>query len=276
MPLYPQTVFRKVDSADPSESKKISIYSTRRDMSQLSYPLPRETFQFLQALTRNNDREWFNAERQVYQNQVVTPISRLIDRLRPVLQRLEPKLDVSYRVNTTVMRINRDRRFHPEAAPYRTYIKVSFPIQGRKWSDDPVLGFGVFPEYFYVAFRNAGQKRRSFIQRYSQNLKAHREIVERWLVDCQVPKTLQFLGGEHDDIAVISNCSSRWEDWSTLSEPTVGYIWSGSPIERIEAIPFEEVVDRLIRLYFLKLLALSDDVATDSLTYFSRVRELCV
>jgi hypothetical protein len=245
-------------------------------MFQHSYPLPQETFQFLQTLAQNNNTEWFNQNRRVYQSQVVIPIRQIIERLQPTLQQLNPQLDVSYRVNTTVMRINRDRRFNPQASPYRNYIKVSFPIQGCKWSDAPVFGFGVFPNYFYVAFRNAGQKRRSYVQRYGQNLKAHRKIVERWLTDCQISQTLQFLGGEHDEITVLSPCGSQFEDWLTRLEPTVGYLWSGISPQVMEEIAFEDVVDCLIRLYFLNLLALSKDVLKDSLTYFTQLKELCL
>lgn len=231
--------------------------------------LPPLTFLFLQELVQNNQTQWFNDQRQRYQSAVVAPIRSLIGDLTPILTQLNPDLDVSYRVNTTVMRINRDRRFHPAAAPYRTYIKVSFPIQGRKWSEDPVFGFGVFPTYFYVAFRNAGKARQEFVQRYNKNLINHHRIFQRWLECCQVTQRLFFLGGQHDDIEALAPCSPQIEDWLNCIEPTVGRIWSLKDFGS-----FKETVDLLVRLYFLKLLTISEDLEQDAIRYFAMVEQL--
>ncbi|MEH2055252.1 MAG: DUF2461 family protein [Nostoc sp.] len=240
-----------------------------------AFPLPQPTFQFLQALAENNSKTWFDEQRQRYQFEVVTPIRNLIESLAPFLTKLNPDLDVSYRVNTTVMRINRDRRFAPTSPPYRTYIKVSFPIRGRKWSEDPVFGFGIFPNYFYVAFRNAGKERKSFIQQYAHNLTAHQQLFEQWLECCQVSQKLAFLGGEHDAIEVLSPCSPAFEDWRQHLEPTVGQVWTWEKLRQAEGLSLNQVVDLLVRLYFLKLMALSDNLEQDADHYFTVARELC-
>jgi uncharacterized protein (TIGR02453 family) len=233
--------------------------------------LPTESFLFLQDLERNNRTEWFADQRKRYDSDLVAPLRRFIADLAPTLTRLNAELDLTYRINTTVMRINRDRRFQPGADPYRCYVKVSFPVQGRKWSEDPVYGFGIFPDYFYVAFRNAGKSRASFIARFERNIQRHSELFAHWLTHCRVSDHLSMLGGQHEAIEAIATPSNRVEDWLKYDGLTVGKIWKFNPHTAFPG----QVLDILVRVYFLKLFALSDSVESDAERYFALVEELC-
>src|SRR4051812_3155281 len=94
---------------------------------------PAAPMRFLSDLQANNNTTWFAANRGRYDEDVVAPLKTFIATLAPRLRALNPSLDVSYKVNPTVMRINRDQRFAP-GEPYRGYIKCSFPVAGYKWS----------------------------------------------------------------------------------------------------------------------------------------------
>ena len=183
----------------------------RCDLQPQSFP--RQTCDFMKDLDANNSTDWFARAKPRYQQEVVTPLKNVIGALQSAFVPLDHKLNVSYRVNTTVMRINRDRRFQPSAPPYRNYIKVSFPLEGHKWSTDPVLGFGVFPDYFYVAFRNAGNQRKEFCDRFERNMRNHQPLVQRWIDTLNVDRHLNLLGGGHDAIVTTQGCPKLAATW---------------------------------------------------------------
>ncbi|WP_437957065.1 DUF2461 family protein [Sorangium sp. So ce119] len=236
---------------------------------------PSTMMAFLRDLEANNNTRWFHENRERYHEEVVEPLKKFIADLRPWLLALNPSLDVSYKVNTTVMRINRDRRFAPGAPPYRGYVKVSFPLQAHKWSTDPVFGFGIFPSYAYVAFRNAGEKRRPFVDRYFENLRRHRRLVERWATTFDIPSRLVLLGGEHDAVEAEGPCPSGSADWLAIEDPTVGAHWTSKAIDRLGRSFNDVVLEKLTLVYFLKLLAVSDDVPRDAEAYFEVARARC-
>lgn len=85
-----------------------------------------ETSQFFRDLSRNNRKEWMDANRERYREQVVEPFRQLLDRLGPVVLRLNPRFDISGRTGTNFSRINRDIRFARDKSPYRPQMYLLF------------------------------------------------------------------------------------------------------------------------------------------------------
>ena len=85
-----------------------------------------ETFRFFRELARNNRKEWMDANRERYRAHVVEPFRALLDRLGPVVLRLNPHFDVSGRTGTNFSRINRDVRFARDKSPYRAQMYLLF------------------------------------------------------------------------------------------------------------------------------------------------------
>ena len=85
---------------------------------------------FLRRLADNNNREWFAAHRDEYEQlrqQWFDELARLIARLAvhdPRVARITPK--------QATYRIYRDTRFSPDKTPYKTYFSAAFPVQGRR------------------------------------------------------------------------------------------------------------------------------------------------
>ena len=71
---------------------------------------PRDAFTFFAGLARNNNRDWFQAHREVYEQACREPMKQLIAALG------------SDPARTKITRINRDMRFARGQAPYRTHI----------------------------------------------------------------------------------------------------------------------------------------------------------
>ena len=85
-------------------------------------------FDFLKDLAANNEREWFNANKQTYIDQLQTPAQDLVIALGTRLQAISPEIVFDTRTNGTgsLMRIYRDTRFSKDKTPYKTNVSMSF------------------------------------------------------------------------------------------------------------------------------------------------------
>jgi uncharacterized protein (TIGR02453 family) len=77
-----------------------------------------ETMKFLRGLKKNNDREWFEARRDIFERSVKAPMLALIEEINAKLEDFAP--DHVRPANKVAMRIYRDIRFSKNKAPYKT------------------------------------------------------------------------------------------------------------------------------------------------------------
>tara|TARA_A100001391_G_scaffold205201_1_gene204100 strand:+ start:1631 stop:2320 length:690 start_codon:yes stop_codon:yes gene_type:complete len=109
-------------------------------MTQAS-PIGPELFEFLDDLTRHNDRDWFHANKQRYECDVREPALALIEQLGPPLRRSAPMLNaIVKRSGGSLMRIHRDTRFSKDKTPYKTNVGISI----RHQADDNIHAPGVY------------------------------------------------------------------------------------------------------------------------------------
>lgn len=89
-------------------------------------PISHELFDFLDDLGKNNDRDWFNANKARYEEHVREPSLALIEQLAKPLARTAPMLRViAKRTGGSLMRIYRDTRFAKDKTPYKTNVGIS-------------------------------------------------------------------------------------------------------------------------------------------------------
>lgn len=87
----------------------------------------RQTFAFLSFLAANNNREWFEAHKQDYEDFVRTPalnfIGDMSDEMPTISQHFlaQPK-----KVGGSLMRLQRNLRFSRDKTPYKTNIGIQF------------------------------------------------------------------------------------------------------------------------------------------------------
>lgn len=89
---------------------------------------PREGLQFLRSLKRNNNREWFQEHKSIYEAYVKQPIHELIESMAAEFQDFAPEMVASPRVSA--YRIYRDTRFSKDKSPYKTHVAAVFPRSG--------------------------------------------------------------------------------------------------------------------------------------------------
>ena len=90
--------------------------------------LPKEGLQFLRSLKRNNNREWFQKHKSIYETQVKQPMESLIEFMATEFQRFAPEMVASPKASA--YRIHRDTRFSKDKSPYKTHVAAVFPRSG--------------------------------------------------------------------------------------------------------------------------------------------------
>jgi uncharacterized protein (TIGR02453 family) len=83
-----------------------------------------EALKLFRGLKRNNNREWFQARKPVFDEQVKKPMIELCDALNGAMKRFAP--DYCTDPNKAVYRIYRDTRFSADKTPYKDHIAASF------------------------------------------------------------------------------------------------------------------------------------------------------
>lgn len=86
-----------------------------------------DTFKFLKQLARNNNRDWFMANKTRYESDVRGPCLRLIADLAEPLKDLSPQIVANPKpVGGSLFRIYRDARFSADKSPYKTHAGMTF------------------------------------------------------------------------------------------------------------------------------------------------------
>lgn len=114
-----------------------------------------ETFQFFKDLKENNYKEWFDAYKSIYENEILIPLRALVTSLAPAMHNIDPEFEL--RLTKAISRIYRDVRFSKNKEPYKTCMWFTFqiPIPREEWvdvpgyfmelaGDDYTLGMGLF------------------------------------------------------------------------------------------------------------------------------------
>lgn len=114
-----------------------------------------KTFQFLKDIKENNYKEWFDAHKHIYENEVLNPMKALVVGLSPAMHNIDASFEL--RPHRAVSRIYRDIRFSKNKDPYKSRLWLAFqiPISRDDWKDYPgyfieisdegcTLGLGLF------------------------------------------------------------------------------------------------------------------------------------
>jgi uncharacterized protein (TIGR02453 family) len=86
------------------------------------------TFRFLRELGENNDRPWFEANKDRYEREVKRPALRFIEDFESDLAAISPRFRAGPR---SLFRIHRDTRFSGDKSPYKTHVGIQFRHEAR-------------------------------------------------------------------------------------------------------------------------------------------------
>jgi uncharacterized protein (TIGR02453 family) len=86
----------------------------------------KETVRFFAALRKNNDKAWFDRNRETYDKHVMAPAKLFVTAMGERLKTIAPRVVAVPKVNKSIFRINRDTRFSLDPAPYKTNLGIYF------------------------------------------------------------------------------------------------------------------------------------------------------
>ncbi|MCZ6673812.1 MAG: DUF2461 domain-containing protein, partial [Verrucomicrobia bacterium] len=85
------------------------------------------TLKFLAEIEKNNNRDWFQANKDRYQNEYLPSIQNFIEAIGARLKEISSGLNADPRVSGgSMMRIYRDVRFSKDKTPYKNHLGVTF------------------------------------------------------------------------------------------------------------------------------------------------------
>ncbi|MDE0233364.1 MAG: DUF2461 domain-containing protein [bacterium] len=95
-------------------------------------------FDFLMDLRVNNNREWFQGNKDRYERHVKEPLLGFIEDFGPLLHAISPHFVADARANGgSMFRIYRDVRFSKDKSPYKTQAAAQFRHEAGKTAHAP-------------------------------------------------------------------------------------------------------------------------------------------
>ncbi len=108
-----------------------------------------ETLKFLRGLQRNNDREWFEARRQVYESALRAPMLSLLAKVNERMAGFAPEHVKA--PEKTVLRIYRDTRFSKNKLPYKQHYAAWWGRAGMVKTSGAGFYFHLAPKTLTIA-----------------------------------------------------------------------------------------------------------------------------
>lgn len=128
----------------------------------------KETVSFFRKLKKNNSRDWFEANRHIYDKHVLAPAKAFVSAMGPRLKSISPKIVAAPKVNKSIFRLNRDTRFSLDKSPYKPNLGIYFWEGPLSRMESPGIyvhleppafllaaGYYVFPDWLIGPYRRA-------------------------------------------------------------------------------------------------------------------------
>lgn len=104
---------------------------------------------FLQQIVRENSKEWFEAHRAVYQQELLQPFRALVEQLAPAMLEIDDGFEIRPSIGKTLSRMYRDTRFSNDKSLFRNRMWLTFKRPAKQWTDAPVFFFEVTPDFYH-------------------------------------------------------------------------------------------------------------------------------
>lgn len=129
----------------------------------------REMIAFFSVLELNNNREFFEENRELFTTAIRDPLWALAEALAPTISKIDPQMDT--RPSRALSRIYRDIRFRKDKTPYRDHMWIGYRRVGE--SREEACGF-----YFDISAQAAHwgcgfyQRQQSYMGRLRETILA--------------------------------------------------------------------------------------------------------
>ena len=91
-----------------------------------------ETIGFLKNLKENNNKLWFEENKEKYIHHLLTPMKYLVMDLSSFILSIDPLLEVTPSSGYTISKIYRDTRFSKDKSPYKIRMWITFKRRSKE------------------------------------------------------------------------------------------------------------------------------------------------
>lgn len=123
-------------------------------MNEALKQFPKNTAAFLNKLSKNNNREWFEANRELFNSDFLAPAVQFVAEMGEKLISLDPEIMAIPKTDKSIFRLHRDVRFSKNKEPYKTNMGLFFWNGRKKKMDGSGFYFHLEPKYFFVGVGN--------------------------------------------------------------------------------------------------------------------------
>ncbi|MDR0806375.1 MAG: DUF2461 domain-containing protein [Enterobacteriaceae bacterium] len=115
---------------------------------------------FLQEVRIHNSKEWFDENRHIYDEQILTPFRCLVDDLSQSMLMIDEEFEIRPAIGKTLSRIHRDTRFSHDKSRYRSRMWLTFKRHSKDWKESPAYFFEIAPDFYRygLGYYNAGKQ----------------------------------------------------------------------------------------------------------------------
>lgn len=114
-------------------------------------PFSPALFRFLSELKENNNRDWFQANQDRYEDEVREPAFQFISDFGAELPKISPHFQaIPKKVGGSLFRIFRDVRFSKDKSPYKTQTGIHFRHEAAKDAHAPGFYLHLEPERCFM------------------------------------------------------------------------------------------------------------------------------
>jgi len=103
---------------------------------------------FFKELEKNNQREWFHANKKRYETDVKKPFERFIEVMIDKMQVIDPNIIITPK--DAIFRIHRDVRFSKDKSPYKLHVSAAIAKGGRKDMASPGIYLELNHKHFGI------------------------------------------------------------------------------------------------------------------------------
>lgn len=130
---------------------------------------PQSSIKFLTALSKNNNKEWFEKNRMRYDIELLQPAVQFVIDLGEKLSELSQNINAIPKIDKSIFRLYRDVRFSKNKAPFKTNLGLYFWEGRAKKMECSGLYFHIEPKLFFLGS--------GMYQFTADQLKKYRELV---------------------------------------------------------------------------------------------------
>jgi uncharacterized protein (TIGR02453 family) len=133
-----------------------------------------QAVKFLRGLKRNNNREWFEARRAIFERELKKPMLAVVERVTDAMADFAPAHVRP--AQKSIMRIYRDTRFSADKTPYKTHVSAWWTRTGLEKTSGGGYYFHFSPTEVVIAAGIYMPEREQLLAIRIQLLEQHAEL----------------------------------------------------------------------------------------------------